>query len=187
MSSHQGSARFNKWRWLEQVAETTSLSDAVKLYAVAFCKAANEHGYLWANHEQLESWIGHTSTGKSSKKAKALADGGWIQISKKKLSNGFLSNGYQLRFPTNVGTNTVERHGRTRLEAANASETAGFRGGELVAEANGRWLSIPGAGKRDETGEAGVDDHSDRSGVAYPHDDGSVFTPAGALQRLHRN
>lgn len=109
MSSHQEPATFNKWRWLEQVAETTSLSDAVKLYAAALWRGANEHGYLWPNHEQLESWIGHTSTGKSSKKAKALADGGWLHISKKKLSNGFFSNAYQLRFPTYVGTNTVKQ------------------------------------------------------------------------------
>jgi hypothetical protein len=100
---------FNKWLWLERVAEAQSLSDAVKLYAVALWRGANENGYLWANHEHLESWIGHSSTGKSSKKAKALADGGWLYIKKQKLANGFFSNAYQLRFPTNVGTNTVKQ------------------------------------------------------------------------------
>ena len=101
--------RFNKWSWLEQVVQDPVLGDAVKLYAVALCRGANESGYLWANHEHLESWIGHTSIGKSSKKAKVLADRGWIQIFKKELSNGFSSNAYQLRLPTNVGTNTFKQ------------------------------------------------------------------------------
>jgi len=109
MPNVSGPPRFNKWLWLEEVLQDPLLSDAVKLYAAALCRGANESGYLWANHEHLESWIGHTSTGKSSKKAKALADGGWIKISKRKLSNGFFSNAYQLRFPTNVGTNTVNQ------------------------------------------------------------------------------
>ena len=102
-------SRFNKWSWLEQVVQDPMLGDAVKLYAVALCRGANERGYLWANQEHLESWIGHSSTGKSSQKAKALADGGWIRISKTKVQNGHYSNAYQLRFPTNVGTNTVEQ------------------------------------------------------------------------------
>ena len=115
---------FNKHRWLERVMEDTRIKDAAKLFAFALMRGANASGYLWANQDHLERWIGHTSTGRTYAKVKVLTESGYIRVTKQPLSNGHFSNAYQLRLPTDVGSNTVNPLNTTKEPTEPPAESA---------------------------------------------------------------
>ena len=115
---------FNKHRWLERVMEDTRIKDAAKLFAFALMRGANASGYLWPNQDHLERSIGHTSTGRTYAKVKVLTESGYIRVTKRPLSNGHFSNAYQLRLPTDVGSNTVNPLNTTKEPTEPPAESA---------------------------------------------------------------
>ena len=116
--------KLNKHAWLERVMEDTRIQDAAKLLAFALMRGANATGYLWANQDHLEQWIGHTSTGRTYAKVKALVENGYIRVIKRPLSNSRFSNAYQLQLPTDVGSNTVNHLNTTKEPTEPPAESA---------------------------------------------------------------
>ncbi len=116
--------KLNKHAWLERVMEDTRIKDAVKLFAFALMRGADPAGYSWPNQDHLEKWIGHTSTGRTYAKVKVLTESGYIRVIKQPLSNGRFSNAYQLRLPTDVGSNTVNPLNITKEPTEPPAESA---------------------------------------------------------------